>query len=322
MQGTIFKARMRLAVLALALLACAWPARTAGGESRALLTRSEAAGAERRAARATLEPTGARPTLEPRAARATPRPGAEPVATSAGAKQAASVPKPRARLSAGLAPERLGQSTTIVFGFTISTATGQVPSPLTTIDLYYPANLGIGTSGLGLETCSVAILELDGPAGCPSQSQMGYGTGLVEVPFGPGTFREQARTKIFMARVHEGHIGLLFFADGQSPISAQIVFYGLVLPAKSPFGGDLATTIPRVPTLPGAPNAAVVQLRSTIGPLNLTYYEHVRGKYLPYHPHGIVLPPTCPHGGFRFAASFAFEDGAHTSAHATVPCPR
>jgi hypothetical protein len=72
---------------------------------------------------------------------------------------------PTARLSAALSPEHLGQSTTIVFGFTIATTTGQVPSPLTSLDLYYPANLGIGTSGLGLDTCSAPLLT---PALTPS----------------------------------------------------------------------------------------------------------------------------------------------------------
>ncbi len=230
--------------------------------------------------------------------------------------------QPRAKLSAALSPERLGQGTTILFGFTIATTTGQVPSPLTALNLYYPANLGIGTSGLGLETCSLAILEHDGPEGCPSQSQMGYGKGIVEIPFGPEILTETAQTLIFMAHIHEGHLGLLFYADGHAPVAAQIVFHGLVLPAPSPFGGDLATTFPLVPTLPEAPNAAVVQLDSTIGPLHLTYYEHTRGRYHAYHPRGIVLPRTCPHGGFHFAASFAFENGTRTHASTAVPCPR
>jgi hypothetical protein len=229
---------------------------------------------------------------------------------------------PIAKLGAALSPERLGQGTTILFSFTLATTTGQVPSPLTGLNLYYPANLGIATSGLGLETCSAAVLESDGPESCPSQSQMGYGKALIEIPFGPAILKETAQTAIFMAHLHEGHLGLLFFAYGHAPVSAQIVFHGLVLPADSPFGGDFATTFPLVPTLPGAPNAAVVQLRSTIGPLHLTYYESTRGRYRPYHPRGIVLPLTCPHGGFDFAASFSFENGTHTSAHTTVPCPR
>jgi hypothetical protein len=229
---------------------------------------------------------------------------------------------PSAKLSAALVPERLGAGTTIVFGFTIAASGDQVPSPLTGIDLYYPANLGIATSGLGLETCSAAILDAEGVEGCPSQSLMGYGKAIVEVPFGPAIIHESTQTTIFMAHLRNGHLGLLFYATGGSPISAQIVFPGLVLPAESPFGGDLSATIPLVPTLPGAPNAAVVQLDSTIGPMNLTYYERSHGMYLPYRPKGIVLPDSCPHGGFQFAAGFSFEDGTHTSAHTVVPCPR
>jgi hypothetical protein len=236
-------------------------------------------------------------------------------ATTAGAE-------PTAKLSAALSPERLGRGTTIVFGFKLATATGQVPSPLTGLNLYYPANLGIATSGLGLDTCSATVLESDGPEGCPSQSQMGYGKALIEIPFGPEVLTETAQTSIYMAHLDEGHLGLLFFADGHAPVSAQIVFHGLVLPASNPFGGDFATTFPLVPTLPGAPNAAVVQLRSTIGPLHLTYYEDTRGRYRPYRPRGIVLPLACPHGGFDFAASFSFEDGSHARAHTAVPCPR
>ena len=232
------------------------------------------------------------------------------------------VAEPTAKLNAGFSPERLGQGTTIIFGFTIATTTGQVPSPLTGLDLYYPANLGIGTSDLGLETCSAATLEAHGPEACPSQSQMGYGKGLVEIPFGPEILTETTQTTIFMASLRDGHLGLLFYANGHSPVAAQIVFHGVVLPASSPFGGDLATTIPLVPTLPEAPNASLVQLHSTIGPLHLTYYEHTRGKFRSYHPRGIILPRTCPRGGFHFAASFSFEDGTHTSAHTVVPCPR
>jgi hypothetical protein len=228
---------------------------------------------------------------------------------------------PRAKLNAALVPERLGAGTTIEFGFTL-TNHGRAPSPLTGLDLYYPANLGIATSGLGIETCSAAVLEVSGVEGCPSESRMGYGQALVVVPFGPTTLYETTQTTIFMAKVHRGHLGLLFYSTGESPVSAQIVFPGLVLPAEAPFGGDLATTIPLVPTLPGAPFASVVWLRTTLGPLNLTYYERTRGRYHAYHPRGVVLPRTCPRGGFQFAARFSFEDGAHTRARTAVPCPR
>jgi hypothetical protein len=228
----------------------------------------------------------------------------------------------RVRLSAALTPERLGRGTTIEFSFTVSTPTGQVPAPLLGIELLYPANLGLTTSGLGLSTCTAATLETLGPAGCPSQSQMGYGHALVEVPFGPEILQEATTTKVFMAHIHHGRFGLVFYTSGQSPVNARIVFRGLVLPASGPFGGNLAATLPLVPTLPGAPDAAVVQFSTTIGPAGLTYYERVGGRFLPYHPPGIVLPRTCPRGGFRFAARLTFENATHAGASTTVPCPR
>jgi hypothetical protein len=42
----------------------------------------------------------------------------------------AAVAEPTARLNAGFSPERLGQGTTIVFGFTVATTTDRSPPPL------------------------------------------------------------------------------------------------------------------------------------------------------------------------------------------------
>jgi hypothetical protein len=221
-----------------------------------------------------------------------------------------------------LTPERLGHGTTIEFGFRIAAPAGMVPSPLTAIDLSYPAHLGIATSGLGVATCSQATLEEAGAEGCPANSRMGYGTAIAEVQDGPEILKETAATSVFMAPPRDGSVALLFFADGERPLSAQIVFPGLLLPAPAPFGGDLSITVPRVPSVPGAADVAVVRLRSSIGPRSLTYYEHVGRNVLPYRPKGIVLPPRCPRGGFRFAAAFKFADATGAVARSVVPCPR
>ena len=66
---------------------------------------------------------------------------------------------------------------------------------------------------------------------------------------------------------------------------------------------------------------SLVNLRSTIGPLGLTYYEHRHGKFIPYTPSGIVLPPRCPAGGFPFSITFHFADGSSSTNGAKVPCP-
>ncbi len=228
---------------------------------------------------------------------------------------------PTVALNAKLLPEHLGRGTTIRFGFSIAFPRGEKPIPLTLIELRYPAHLGIATSGLGLSTCSAQTLEQDGPPGCPAESIMGYGSGLIEVPFGPETVYESVKLTTFMAPLQEGHLGLLFFVDAGEPVSEELVIPSVVLPSHAPFGGDLTTSVPLVPTLPGASYAILTRFATTLGPSGITYWEYRKGRYIPYHPRGILLPRRCPRGGFQFATALTFEGGAQAHAHTAVPCP-
>jgi hypothetical protein len=225
------------------------------------------------------------------------------------------------KLNVALTPERLGSGTTIVFGFLITAQHGRVPAPLTAIDLLYPANIGLVTSGLGLATCSSTTLQARGPEGCPPDSLMGYGSAIVEIPFGPEIIRETGLITTWMAPIQNGHLALLFCAEGQTPVQAQLIFTAGVLEAPAPYGGRLDTHIPLIPSLPEAPNPAVVEMNTTIGPMNITYYQRSHGKTIAYQPNGLLLPKNCPRGGFPFAATFAFLDGTHASARASVSCP-
>jgi hypothetical protein len=83
----------------------------------------------------------------------------------------------------------------------------------------------------------------------------------------------------------------------------------------------LSIAVPLIPSIPGAPDVALVQLHLTLGPSGVVYYERVAGRTLAYRPPGILLPSGCPRGGFPFAAEFSFVDGTRTSAATTVPCP-
>jgi hypothetical protein len=223
-----------------------------------------------------------------------------------------------AKLNVSLTPETLGAGTTISFDLRIIASQGEIPPPLTKIDLLYPANLGLIASGLGLSTCSGAELETKGR--CPANALMGYGSALAEIPFEEVIF-ERARITTWMAPIENGHLQLLFLAKAGTPVSSEIIFTSLLLGAKPPFGGSLATTVPLVPTIPEGPDVAITQLATTLGPMHITYYETFHGKRVAYHPQGIRLPHTCPHGGFPFAATLAFLDGTHASAHTSVPCP-
>jgi hypothetical protein len=219
----------------------------------------------------------------------------------------------RATLSAALTPEKLGASAAVSFGIQIAGG-GQLSAPLTAIDLRFPVDLGIATSGLGLAACPPAELQAYGPAVCPANSRMGYGSALVEVPLGPGVLTETATIALLAGPAQDGYLTLLVCATGESPIAARIVLPTLLLP------GDLHFSVPLIPSVPGAQDVAVVRLRATLGG-RLTYYERVHGRTVAYHPKGIVLPRRCPRGGFRFAATFDFLDGGQAHAQTAVPCP-
>ena len=79
------------------------------------------------------------------------------------------------RLLPKFSPDRPGAGTTITFGFTIAGSNGQVPSPLTRVDLHLPAGIGLVRNGLGTAICEPNELYEEGPEGCPTNSHVGYG---------------------------------------------------------------------------------------------------------------------------------------------------
>jgi len=228
---------------------------------------------------------------------------------------------PTASLTAAFEPERLGRRTTLSFGFRIRGAAGLLPPALTAIDLSYPNNLGIALSGLGLATCTAASLEASGLAGCRADSIMGFGDATAEISLGSNVVAETVPITILRAPDEAGHIALLFNAAGTAPLNTTAVFAGALLPAPAPFGGKVSINAPLIPSLPGAPDVAIVQLHATLGPNGVIYYEQVAGRTLAYQPPGILLPDGCPKGGFPFAAQFGFADGSVASARTTDPCP-
>lgn len=226
-----------------------------------------------------------------------------------------------ASLHASFSPNQLGAPTTISFSFHLATPEGTAPPPLTSIDLQMPAGMNYTTTTLGLAICQPAILIAEGVSGCPPNSRLGYGSALVEVPFGTGAGHEVPEVQALSGPSPHGNLVVLFYANGLFPVDAQLAFSGEVLPDSGRFGSQLATTVPLVTSVPGGPDVSVVSVTSTIGPSHLTYYKHVHGRRVAFHPRGVSVPEHCPHGGFPFDAQFTFEEGARATAQTTVPCP-
>jgi hypothetical protein len=218
-------------------------------------------------------------------------------------------------------PDKLGASTTIGFGFTIASTTGGLPSPLTHLDLSMPRDMNYITSSLGLATCEPALLVEKGLSACPANSQLGYGSAYVEVPFGQSAGREIPNIEALMGPPHNGNVVVLFYANGLAPVYAQIVFQGELVSGSGTFGESLDAAVPLIPSVTNGPPVSIVNVNSTIGPEHLTYYKYVHGKKVGYHPQGVDVPESCPPGGFQFFATFGFLDGSTVTAKSTVPCP-
>lgn len=224
-------------------------------------------------------------------------------------------------MHAGFSPDRLGASTTISFGFHLETSDGLAPPPMTSLALRMPAGINYATTTLGLAICQPSSLLARGLAGCSPNARLGYGSAYVEVPFGVGAGHEIPEIQALMGPPRNGNLVVLFYANGQSPVSAQLVFTGEVVSDGGPFGSRLETEVPPISSVPGGPDVSIVSVQSTIGPSHLTYYRHVHGRRVAFHPEGVSVPERCPRGGFPFSAEFSFQDGSRAAASTTVPCP-
>jgi hypothetical protein len=225
-------------------------------------------------------------------------------------------------LHTSFSPERLGASITIAFGFDIAGTNGASPSPLRSVSLSLPPGINYLTTTLGLAICQPAALLARGLAGCSPNSRLGFGSAYVEVPFGASSGQEIPSIYALMGPPHNGNIVVLFYADGREPVYAQIVFEGELIAGSRTLGGSLNTAVPLITSVPAGPDVSILRVRTTIGPAHLTYYEHVHGRTISFHPTGVSLPSRCPRDGFAFSAQFAFEDGSSTIAKSNVPCPR
>jgi hypothetical protein len=232
-----------------------------------------------------------------------------------------------ATLRASFSPDRLGAYATIFVAFEISSIPAGDQVPLTNVSVFLPGEIGLATSGLGLENCLLSRLEDDGPDGCPPDSLMGRGVASAEIPFRDETVVQSAQVDVFSSPVQHGRLALMVFVDAQTPVEAELVFPATLVSASPPYSEGIDTDVPLVPTVPAGPDVAVTRFQMALGstptgPDHFVYYRWVHGHLVAYPPRGLLLPPTCPHGGFPFEAQFVFQDETTATARTTVPCPR
>jgi hypothetical protein len=227
------------------------------------------------------------------------------VASPAGAQ-----PVTTATIMPTLTPDRLGAEGALQLTIRYAADESGVPSPVRRSILRFPAGLGVEIPHL--RSCSLERLRTRGPSACPKQSLLGHGSALAEAQAGSQIVSESIALSLFVGPFHNLQPTFEILGQAYTPFDERIVLTGTVLPDNPPYGEDLVLSIPPIPTLPLEPDASIVSMSLTVGAAK------------PSHPvtvNTIVVPPSCPTGGFPFAAEFTYADGSTGSVLANAPCP-
>lgn len=217
-------------------------------------------------------------------------------------------------------PDKLGAAANLSITASFASSADVPPSPISRLTLYGPAGLGIRARYAG--TCTEVVLEQQGPAGCPADSRVGFGGGVAVLALPGQLVRELFTLDFFFASAEHGRLRLLAYANGVSPVEAAFVVVAREIPAPKPYGLGFSVQVPPVSTIPGATYASVESAFATLGASDVAYFKTVHGRRTLVHIKGLIVPGTCPVGGFPTRATIAFADGATFTVNPTIPCPR
>jgi hypothetical protein len=215
-----------------------------------------------------------------------------------------------ATIGPSFSPNRLGARATFTLAIRFTNDQGGVPAPVRRTVLHLPAGLKLDLHGVSV--CSKARLSARGPGGCPASSLVGAGSSVVGAHLGSQLISENVTLRAFRGPNQSGRPTLEISGQGLTPLDERVILTGVLAPDRAPYSQQLVMSVPGIPTLPGEPNASPVRFTLTVG----------AGKGAVSHAHGaVVLPRSCPAGGFPFAADFSFADRSSSSASARIGCP-
>jgi hypothetical protein len=135
----------------------------------------------------------------------------------------------------------------------------------------------------------------------------------MEVHAGTENITEDAALWAFLGPPKNLQPTFEILAQGYTPVDERMTLDGIVLPGQAPYGEQLVMSIPPIPTLVYEPDASIITFSLTIGASKARRTHDVTT---------VLVPASCPAGGFPFAAEFTYADGVTGNALATTPCPR
>lgn len=216
-----------------------------------------------------------------------------------------------ATAAAVLSPDRLAARGAVSMNVDFADAGAAVPSALRRMTLRLPAGFTLDVPRL--RSCSAAVLRARGGDGCPAASEIGRGRALVAADLGSRPLTESISLRLFLGPLHNLQPTVEIFGRGLTPFDKRVVFAGSMQSDGAPFGERLVVSVPPVATLPQEPDASIVELSLTVG---------ASAPRRAAAQNAVVVPSSCPAGGFPFAGEFAYADGSTSSTGTTIPCPR
>jgi len=178
----------------------------------------------------------------------------------------------------------------------ISDPAAIAPLRLTRTVLRFPK--GSVTNGRFFPKCNRAALQARGPKACPKGSLLGKGIGRGAAP--PFVNVVNAKVSLYNGTLSGGNQRILIYT--LPDIGPVLVFTGVLKKVKGPrYGYELDTPIPRIPTLPNQPDAAVTFFDATVRDLTVRH----RGRTIHY----IDSPVVCDGTFFMLDGAFSYQDG-------------
>ncbi len=197
------------------------------------------------------------------------------------------------------------------------------PPPLKRVQIRF--NKGGQFNGKLFPKCSFSKLQAQGPSACPKGSKVGSGTATASAK--PIIDLVNAKVTIYNGQPKGGVPTVLLY--NVPDISSPIVVQGTVEKkgAVSCAGGKgqcdyfLTFDVPLIPTLPNAPPASVLSVKTKTSQVFVKKKKKVKGKRrtvkIPY----VGAPKECK-GNWVADLNITFQDGQTSTSEASLPCKK
>lgn len=217
---------------------------------------------------------------------------------------------------------KAGAGSVVDFGVVVTPQVGdEYPPPGSHAKIHLPKGQKVDFKPFLKQTCTKETILTRGPQACPKKSKVGSGFAHIGTRLGGQHVYEKATVDAYAGPLQGGKPVLNMYADGRSPISAQIVLQGVLKKDRAPYGDYLDVDIPPIHTTPGSPDASILDFNVTVG-AHVVVKEKVKGKLVNVTKNLITVPTICSGEGLAWAGDFGFTDGSTSSSTAFTPCPK